>query len=108
MTSGNLELVQILASWAVTLPATAAIIVTDERRLRGEELERAWPPQSRDAAVFGLWLFGIHHVSVLVHFVKTRWSLAGVALGLRCLLALNLLDDCAQIGAAVTVDWLGL
>ncbi len=108
MIAGNLELLQVVASWMVTLPAVAAIIVHDERRLTGEALARAWPPQSRDAAIFGLWLLGMHSLAVVIHSAKTRRSLAGFALGLRYLLAVALLDDCAQMGAAYAVDWLGL
>lgn len=35
MTEGNLELLQVLVSWAVLLPGVTAIVVLDERRLRG-------------------------------------------------------------------------
>jgi hypothetical protein len=106
--AGNLELLQVVASWTVTLPAVAAIVGPDERRLTGEALARAWPAQSRDAAIFGLWLLGVHPLAVFIHSAKTRRSLAGLALGLRYLLAVTLLDNCAQIGATLAVDWLGL
>jgi hypothetical protein len=107
VTPGNLELVQVIASWAVTLPAVAAIIVLDERRLRGAELARAWPPPSRDAAIFGLWNLGVHHLCVLVHFSRTRRNVRGVALGLVWLVAVTAADVGAQFGATAAVDWLG-
>lgn len=107
MTPGNLELVQVLASWAVTLPAVATIIVVDERRLRGAELARAWPPQSRDAAIFGLWNLGVHHLCVLVHFSRTRRSVGGVLLGVCWLLAVVAADAGAQVGAVAAVESLG-
>jgi len=108
VTPGNLELVQILVSWSVTLPGVSAIIVADERRLVGDPLARAWPPPSRDAAIFGLWLLGVHPLCVLVHFVKTRWSLAGAGLGMLWLGALVGADVGAQWGAEAAIDWLGL
>jgi hypothetical protein len=107
VTPGNLELLQIVVSWAVTLPAVAGIIVRDERRLRGERFARSWPPPSRDAAIFGLWLMGVHPLCVLVHFIRTRRSLAGLGMGLLGLGAVLVFDACAQWGAAEAVDWLG-
>lgn len=108
MNEGNLELVEILASWTVTLPAVAAIIVRDERRLTGEKLERAWPPQSRDAAIFGLWLMGIHPLCVVIHFGRTRRSVRGVLLGLVCLAAVALCALAAEFGATAAIEALGL
>ena len=108
MTPGNLELLQIVVSWTVTLPATWAIVLSDERRLSGKALERAWPPSSRDAAVFALWNLGLEHYVVFLHFMRTRRNVGGFALGLRMLLVVALLDDGAQIAAAAAVDWLGM
>ena len=108
MTPGNLELVQIVASWTVTLPVAVTIIVRDEQSLRGPALERAWPPPSRDAAIFALWNLGIQHLSVFFHFVRTRRSLDGFGLGLRALLVLVLLDDAAQLAVTAAIDWLGV
>jgi hypothetical protein len=108
VTPGNLELVQIVASWAATLPAVASIIVRDERRLRGEQLARAWPGPSRDAAIFGLWNLGVHHLCVLVHFARTRRTLRGVGAGLIWVVAVVAVDACTQLGVAAAVDWLGL
>ena len=106
MTPGNLELLQIVVSWAVTLPAVATIIVTDERRLRGDEQARAWPPQSRDAAIFGLWNMGVQHFCVLLHFARTRRNVTGVGLGLLWFFAVVAIDAGAQRAACAIVDWL--
>jgi hypothetical protein len=108
VTPGNLELVQIVISWAVTLPAVAAIIVHDERRLSGERRARAWPGSSRDAAIFALWNLGVPHLCVLIHFIRTRRTLGGAAWGLLGLAAVVGLDVCAQLAAAQAVSWLGL
>lgn len=108
MTPGNLELLQIVASWTVTLPAVATIIARDERRLRGEARARAWPPVSRDAAIFALWNLGVPHLCVLVHFVRTRRSVSGLGLGLLGLAVVVALDAGARLGAEKVVGWLGL
>jgi hypothetical protein len=86
VTAGVVELAQILAVWAVAIPMVFAVVLADERRLRGTALARAWPPVSRDAAVFAMWMFGFHPVYVLafflVHFGRTRASARGLLLGL--------------------------
>ena len=107
MTPGNLELVQIVVSWTTTLPAVAAIILRDERRLQGAMLDRAWPPASRDAAIFGAWNLGVHPACVLLHFVRTRRSLRGFGQGLLWLAAVVLVGASAQLVAAAAIDWLG-
>jgi hypothetical protein len=106
VTEGNLELLQVVVFWAVTLPAVTAIIVHDERRLQGEELARAWPPPSRDAAIFGIFL-GLPPVCLFLHFVRTRRDLRGVLLGLVWLVAVYAADFGAEYGAAMAVEWLG-
>jgi len=108
VTPGNLELLQIVVYWAVTLPAVAAIIVHDERRLVGERRTRAWPAVSRDAAIFALWNLGVPHLCVLVHFARTRRSLTGFGVGLLALVAVVAADIGAQLGTAQVVEWLGL
>jgi hypothetical protein len=108
MNDGNLELVEILASWSVTLPAVATIVVRDERRLKGQRLERSWPPQSRDAAIFGLWLMGIHPLCLLLHFGRTRRSVLGVLLGLAWLAAVALSALAVEFGATAAIEALGL
>jgi hypothetical protein len=108
LTPGNLELVDIIVSWSVTLPAVAAIIVRDERRLRGAALERAWPPQSRDAAIFGLWNMGVHPLCLLVHFARTRRTLVGLLTGLLWLVAVCAADVAARLGVDAAIERLGL
>ena len=108
MTPGNLEFVQVVVSMAVTLPSVVAIIVLDERRLRGVERDRAWPPQSRDAAIFGLWNVGAHPLCLLVHFIRTRRSLLGIALGVGWLVAVAAVDAGAQLAVLQLIDWTGL
>jgi hypothetical protein len=108
MTDGNLQLVQVIVSWVVTLPAVIVVIRTDERRLKGEALERAWPPQSRDAAIFGLWNMGVHPLCVLIHFARTRRTLLGTGLGLVWLVAIMLADAGVQTGVAAAIERLGL
>jgi hypothetical protein len=108
LTPGNLELLQVIVEWTVTLPAVTIIIVHDERRLRGEALARAWPPSSRDAAIFGLWNLGVHHLCVLVHFARTRRSLRGVGMGILGVAVVVALGLCAELGTTALVDWLAL
>jgi hypothetical protein len=64
-------------------------VILDERKILSEsQLERAWPPTSRDAAIVA---FGV--LALPVHFVKTRGhlgSLRGV-LGYPLGLALGVL-----------------
>jgi ABC-type Co2+ transport system permease subunit len=108
VTGGDQELVQVIVSWAVTLPAVAVIIVRDERRLKGEALERCWPPQSRDAAIFGLYNLGVHPLCVLVHFARTRRGVQGILLGFAWLAAIVAVDVAAQEAALATIDWLRL
>jgi hypothetical protein len=110
VTDGNFELVQILVSWAVTLPGVTAIVVLDERRLRGLRRDRAWPPVSRDAAIFAMWNLSTLLVLCvpLVHFVRTRRSALGALLGTGWLAVLLAANVAAEFAAAAAVDWLGL
>jgi hypothetical protein len=108
MTDGNLELVQVIVSWVVTLPAVVLVIRTDERRLEADALARAWPPQSRDAAIFGLWNLGVHPLCVLIHFARTRRSVLGTGLGLVWVVAILLADAGVQTGVALAIERLGL
>jgi hypothetical protein len=107
VTPGNLELLQVVTTYVVLPPAVAATLIVDERRLRGEELSRAWPASSRNAAILGVFL-GLPAVCVLVHFVRTRRGFAGFDLGLLWLGAIVAVDYGAQLGVAAAVDWLGL
>jgi hypothetical protein len=100
-----------IVSWAVTVPAVAAIIVGDERRLaraKDPRLGRAWPPSSRDAAIFATWNFGVQPLCLLFHFIRTRRSLGGTLAGLLWLMAVKLLDVGAQLAAAKAVTCFGV
>jgi hypothetical protein len=108
MTPGNEELVRVVVSLAVTLPAVATVIVMDERRLTGRELERAWPPQSRDCAIFTLVNLGVPQLCVLIHFVRTRQNARGFVVGMAWIIAIVLCDVGAQSVALSTIRWLGL
>jgi hypothetical protein len=104
VTPGDAEVFEILAHWAVTLPATILLIRRDERGLRGEELARAWPPSSRDGAILGLWQLGLHPLAVAIHWARTRASFAGVVYGAFLFVVVEALG----IGAASAVEWLAL
>ena len=110
MTPGNVEFVQVVVSMVVTPAAVALIVRIDEHRLRPAALERAWPPQSRDAAVFGAWQFGTIYgcLALLVHFTRTRASAIGFGLGLLWGLFLLAVDIGAMVLAEAGIDWLGL
>jgi hypothetical protein len=104
VTQGDTEVFEVLADWAVTLPATILLILRDERRLRGDRLARSWPPSSRDGAILGLWLFGLHPLALAIHWAKTRANIGGYAIGMALFLAVEALG----IGAASAVEWLAL
>lgn len=78
------SLTELIASWVVTTVLTFAVIMLDERWMKPERLERAWPPSSRDAAIVA---FG--PLAILVHFLRTRggfrsarMAFLGIPLGL--------------------------
>ena len=110
MNEGNVEFVQVVCEMLVVPAVVATIVRVDERRLKGERLERAWPPVSRDTVVFATWQFGILFgcPALLVWFVRTRRSVFGVMQGLA---AAGLLFAAALVSALVpeaVIDWLGL
>jgi hypothetical protein len=109
MTDGDLELLEVIVAWAVTIPAVCAIIVVDERRLRGAELQRSWPAVSRDAAIFAMFNvpFGVFAIP-LVHFLRTRRNVRGLLLGVAWAAAMVIGDVAAETGTAAAVGWLGL
>ena len=78
------EMIELVLSWIVSTTLLFAVVILDERRfLKEEQLERAWPPSSRDAAIVA---FG--GLALPVHFIKTRghtksaWGLLGFVWGL--------------------------
>lgn len=111
MSPGDLELVQVIVAWAVTAPAVVAVVRLDERRLHGARLARAWPPVSRDAAIFTIWMLGFHPLCLLafylVHFGRTRRSARGIALGLTWSLLTLAGALWAQVIAVVAIEGVG-
>jgi hypothetical protein len=107
---GNLEFVQILTIMVVSPLGVAAVLHVDERRLRGEQLERAWAPATRDATILNTWqftpLYGF--VGIIVHFTKTRWSLAGFGLGVVWATVLYWVSVGAVVAITAAIEWLGL
>jgi hypothetical protein len=108
LTQGDIEFVQVLSSMIVSTATVAAIVVVDERRLGAGARARAWPRASRDAAIFGAWLFGALFgcLLIFVHFARTRGLLVGLGLGLlwaAFLLAADL-GTASVVGAVA--DWL--
>lgn len=85
------DFVDTLLAWLVAMPATWAILRWDESRLSEAELENAWPPVSRNAAVLA---FG--PLCLFVHFFRTRASfLLGLALGAAAFVAVGVLHGVA-------------
>ena len=77
-------MIELILSWIVSTTLLFAVVILDERRfLTEEQLERAWPPSSRDAAIVA---FG--GLALPIHFIKTRGHLKswhgvlGIFLGL--------------------------
>ena len=103
MTPGDVEFVEVLASMTVCTGSVAAVLVADDRLARRRSTH-AWLPATRDAAILGTflfsWLYGCP--ALLIHFVKSRWSLGGVGLGL--LFAILLFA--ANAGALVAIELL--
>ena len=110
MTRGDVEFVQVLSSMIVSTATVAAIVVVDERRLGARELARAWPRASRDAAIFGAWLFGALFGCLLlfVHFARTRGLVVGIGLGLLWAAFLLAADLGTWSLAGAVIEWLGL
>lgn len=70
------DVLELMLSWAATTFACFVIVLRDEKGLTEAQLERAWIPTSRAAALVA---FG--QLAVLVHFLRTRRSLYGLGLG---------------------------
>jgi hypothetical protein len=47
-------------------------------------------------------------VGVIVHFTKTRWSLAGFGLGVLWVLALHAVNVGAVLAVTAVIEWLGV
>jgi hypothetical protein len=83
------EIIVLLAFWLVTTAMMFAIVMGDERDLTAEELERAWPPASRAAAIvaFGPFALPVHFAKTRGDFKSVRGALLrffGLALGVGC------------------------
>jgi hypothetical protein len=115
VTPGNIEFVQVLVSMTVETGGVAAVLYVDRCGLFGPTTRSTtWLAATTDAAVLGAFLFGVLYggPALLVHFIKSRWSvgnrLLGPLLGLVAALSLVATDVAAELGAVATVDWLGL
>lgn len=110
MTPGNVEFVDVVCSMTVWTGGVAVVLFFDERRLTSRQLAGAWLPSTRDAAVLGAFLFGLLYAApgLLIHFVKTRRSLLGVALGLLVPTALLALDIGVELAAEAAIEGLRL
>jgi hypothetical protein len=93
MTEGSSEVIELVLSWLVTNALTFTVVILDERKWLDEaQLERAWPPSSRDAAIvaFGVLALPVHFIKTRGHFRSLRGVL-GIPLGLLLGLAAVLL-----------------
>jgi hypothetical protein len=70
------EVLLYVLSFALSIAVPATIVRRDLARLTGEPLARSWPDASLWAAVV---VFG--PLCLPIHFIRTRRSLLGVALG---------------------------
>jgi hypothetical protein len=94
-------ILELLLSWIVTNALTFAVVILDERYLlKGERLERAWIPSSRDAAIIAFGIFALP-----VHFIKTRTSLSlyGIFVGLPIGFLLSIVALGIVIGVSTLV-----
>ena len=109
MTPGNVELVQVLASMTVETGGVAAFLYADRRIWPRRRRPGRWLPATSEAAVLGAFLFGPLYggPALAIQFTKSRGAL-GLVLGLLCALTVVAADVCAQLGAAATIEWLGL
>jgi hypothetical protein len=109
MIEGDVEAFQLASVMVVTPIAVATIVALDERRLRGEQLARAWTPASRNAVIFGAFQWPLYGwIGLVVHFTKTRWTPAGVWLGLLWAAVVYGLDVGSFLLTGQVIDWLGL
>ena len=110
MTRGNVDFVDVLCSMTVWTGAMAVVLFFDERRLTSSQRPRAWLPSTRDTAVLGAFLFGVLYAGpgLLIHFVRTRRSFVGVALGLLVPLAILAVDVGVELAAEAAIEGLGL
>ncbi|HTQ43411.1 MAG TPA: hypothetical protein VMI75_11690 [Polyangiaceae bacterium] len=109
MTPGNEEFIEVCVTLVVPLAIVVPLLRFDERRLSPKQLERAWPPVSRDAAIFAPWLLlGMPQLCLPVHAVKTRGWLWGLVPGLLVALLITFLDGLLGWGLVTALEALGL
>lgn len=96
------EVVVMVASLLTLMTAASLVVRLDERRLSEEQLERAWPPSSRDNALIGLSFLGAPLIGLLAvwfHFFRTRaWSPKGFFLGLAWVIAIMIVNAIVVLG----------
>lgn len=109
MTPGNVEFVQVLVSMTVETGGVAAFLYADRRLRPTRRRPTRWLPATSEAAVLGAFLFGVLYggPALMIHFAKSRGAL-GLVLGLLCAVTVVTVDIGAELGAAATIDWLGL
>jgi len=109
VTPGNEEFIEVCVTLVVPLAIVMPLLRFDERRLSPAQLARAWPPVSRDAAVFAPWLLlGMPQLCLPVHAVKTRGWLLGLIPGLLVALVITVLDGLLGVGLVTALEALGL
>lgn len=99
------QAIELLLSWGVTTALSFAVVLIDERRLSEEQLERAWPSSSRDAAIvaFGVLAVPIHFIKTRGHRKSVRGALGyvwGVLLGLIAMVVVAFVSSVILTGAA--------
>ena len=99
------EVVVMVASLLVLMTAASLVVRFDEKRLSEEQLERAWPPSSRDNALIGLSFLGAPLIGLLAVwflFFRTRsWSPKGFFLGFAWVAAILLVNTVVVLGLSV-------
>jgi hypothetical protein len=109
VTPGYEEFVEVCVTLVFPLTIVVPLLRFDERRLSPAQLERAWPPVSRDAAIFAPWLLlGMPQLCLPVHAVKTRGWLLGLLPGLLVALLITILDGLLGVGLVTALEALGL
>lgn len=109
MTPGNEEFVEVCVTLVLSLVIVVPLLRLDERHLKPAQLERAWPPVSRDAALFATWLLlGMPQICLLVHAVKTRGWLWGLVPGLFFGFIVTVVIGLAGTGLVTALEALGL
>jgi len=76
------DVLVLIVEFAATIAVSAWVVRRDVKHLGPEELSRAWPDPSLWSAVVCF-----SPICVPIHFVRTRRSLVGVALGIAWFVA---------------------